>query len=97
MRYWRRPLDLDRVTVPRGRVRILEERCKGCGFCVEYCPKTVLEMSSRFNEKGYHPPEVIEAEACVNCDLCGMICPDFAIYSVAMPDENTKAQDGRAT
>ena len=86
MRYWRRPLDLDRVTVPHGEVRILRERCKGCGFCVEYCPKDVLALSEEFNQKGYHPPEVVDAEGCVNCHLCEMICPDFAIYSVALPD-----------
>jgi len=24
----------------------------------------------------------------VNCNLCEMICPDFAIYSVAVPDSD---------
>jgi len=24
---------------------------------------------------------------CVNCNLCEMICPDFAIFSVAAPEE----------
>ena len=88
MKYWRRPLDLDKVTVPHGRVHIIEDRCKGCGFCVEYCPKHVLVLSDRFNRKGYHPPEVIEAKdgECVNCNLCEMICPDFAIFAVAVPD-----------
>ena len=45
MRYWRKPLDSDRVRSPRGEVRIIVERCKGCGFCVEYCPRDVLVMS----------------------------------------------------
>jgi 2-oxoglutarate ferredoxin oxidoreductase subunit delta len=89
MKYWRQPLDLDKVTVPRGDVIIIADRCKGCGFCVEYCPKDVLALSDQFNRKGYHPPEVIEGTAgeCVNCNLCEMICPDFAIFSVAVPDE----------
>jgi len=25
---------------------------------------------------------VIKPGECVNCDLCEMLCPDFAIYSV---------------
>ena len=58
------------------------ERCKGCGFCVEYCPKAVLEMSEEFNVKGYHPPKVVKHGECVNCNLCEMICPDFAIFSM---------------
>jgi len=84
MRYWRKPLDHDRIQTPRGDVRILVERCKGCGFCVEYCPKDVLVMSDVFNSKGYHPPRVVQGEACVNCNLCEMICPDFAIFSVLL-------------
>ena len=85
MRYWRKPLDIDQITIPHGDVVIIEDRCKGCGFCVEYCPKDVLVMSTRFNVKGYHPPEVVKAGECVNCNLCEMICPDFAIFSVATP------------
>ena len=85
MKYWRQPLDRDEVKVPRGKVIVLEERCKGCGFCVEYCPKDKLVLSERFNRKGYHPPEVVNEEECVNCHLCEMICPDFAIFS--MPSE----------
>ncbi len=88
MKYWRTPLDIDQITVPHGEVHILEDRCKGCGFCVEYCPKDVLVMSERFNQKGYHPPEVVKTGECVNCSLCEMICPDFAIYSVAVPEES---------
>ena len=83
MKYWRRPLDIDQIKVPHGEVRILVERCKGCGFCVEYCPKDVLVMSGGFNRKGYHFPQVERGEECVNCNLCEMICPDFAIFSVA--------------
>lgn len=82
MKYWRKPLDLDRITVPHGTVVIIEDRCKGCEFCVEYCPKDVLKMSTEFNRKGYHPPEVVLEGECVNCNLCEMICPDFAIYCV---------------
>ncbi|MBM3286742.1 MAG: 4Fe-4S dicluster domain-containing protein [Candidatus Eisenbacteria bacterium] len=86
MKYWRRPLDFDQIKVPRGEVRVIIDRCKGCGFCVEYCPKDVLAMSDAFNVKGYHPPKVVKEGECVNCNLCEMICPDFAIYSVALPD-----------
>ena len=63
-----------------GVVSIDEERCKGCGYCVAFCPLGVLAMAVRFNSKGYHYPEVIDAEKCSGCDLCGMYCPDFAIH-----------------
>ncbi len=88
MKYWRKPLDLDQVTVPHGDVMIITERCKGCGFCVEYCPKGVLELSEEFNRKGYHPPKVVKHGECVNCNLCEMICPDFAIFSVELSESD---------
>jgi len=84
MKYWRKPLDYDQVKIPRGEVVIIAERCKGCAFCVEFCPKDVLAMSDSFNSKGYHPPYVVKKGECVNCNLCEMICPEFAIYSVAV-------------
>jgi 2-oxoglutarate ferredoxin oxidoreductase subunit delta len=64
----------------KGQVAIVVERCKGCGFCVEFCPTKVLVLSPAYNAKGYHPPEVVAAEKCSGCDLCGMYCPDFAIH-----------------
>ena len=85
MTYWRTPLDRDELIVPRGEVRILRDRCKGCGFCIEYCPRDVLARSDDFNRKGYHFPVVVKQAECVNCNLCEMLCPDFAIYSVAVP------------
>ncbi len=70
---------------PRGFVSILPERCKGCGYCVEFCPVDVLVMADGFNAKGYHYPEVVNADKCTGCDLCGMYCPDFAIYGKRAP------------
>jgi 2-oxoglutarate ferredoxin oxidoreductase subunit delta len=39
-----------------------------------------LALSSAFNAKGYHPPNLVHPEKCSGCDLCGMYCPDFAIF-----------------
>jgi len=72
--------------VAKGRVSIVVERCKACGFCVEFCPTHVLALSSAFNSKGYHPPHVVHPEKCSGCDLCGMYCPDFAIYGARTPE-----------
>ena len=79
MKLWRKPLDIDGIEVERGKIYIIDDRCKGCGYCVEFCPKKVLVVSDRFNVKGYHPPEVAYPERCVACGLCQLICPDFAI------------------
>jgi 2-oxoglutarate ferredoxin oxidoreductase subunit delta len=69
----------------RGVVSVDIERCKGCGFCVEFCPSHVLVMSAKFNGKGYHYPELVAGKDCLACDLCGMYCPDFAIYASRDP------------
>lgn len=47
--------------------------CKGCGICVAFCPKHVLDL-----EDG----KVIikDLEACIQCGQCELRCPDFAIY-----------------
>ena len=73
----------------RGIVYIDVKRCKGCGFCIEYCPKDVLVFSEAFNRKGYHYPELVKTGQCVHCELCEMICPDFAIFSLPEPDETS--------
>lgn len=80
MKFWRTPLDQAQNTIPLGIVHIVEERCKGCGFCVEFCPRDVLAMSGRTNARGYHPPEIKNGVVCADCGLCALLCPDFAIY-----------------
>ena len=82
MGFWRIPCDADEIDITLGEVHILDDRCKGCGYCIEYCPRQVLELSDKFNKKGYHPPVVVNPESCVNCHYCEVICAEFAIFSV---------------
>jgi 2-oxoglutarate ferredoxin oxidoreductase subunit delta len=66
----------------RGTIALVENRCKGCGFCIAYCPPKVLEFSADFNKQGYHFPFLKHPDGCTGCDLCGLYCPDFAIHGV---------------
>ena len=91
MKPWRTPLDVDKQKTPHGKIYIIVDRCKGCAFCVEYCPRDVLEMSDEYNQKGYHPPFAADESRCVNCDLCELICPEFAIYVLKEDDESEDA------
>ncbi len=97
MQYWRTPLDAAQMSSSQGTVFIIADRCKGCAFCVEYCPLDVLAMSDRFNRKGYHPPEVVKSGECVNCNLCEMICPEFAIFSVVKEPAGAAASPNAET
>jgi 2-oxoglutarate ferredoxin oxidoreductase subunit delta len=80
----RTPINLAEVTVPKGQVYLIPERCKGCSICIELCPREVLEESEGTNLKGYHYPEVVpgKEEDCVHCDFCTMVCPEFAIFTL---------------
>ena len=81
MKFWRLPLDAETQTIPVGELFIIADRCKGCGFCWEFCPNGVLAESQSFNKKGYHPPMVRKDMECNSCGICEVICPEFAIYS----------------
>jgi 2-oxoglutarate ferredoxin oxidoreductase subunit delta len=55
-------------------IDIIKEFCKGCGICVEFCPKDVLALGSDFKVNA------VNMEACNGDALCELRCPDFAIF-----------------
>jgi len=63
-----------RRRLPRGRVAVFPNWCKGCGLCVEFCPVGVLEQGPDGRVIVAHP------EKCTACRWCELHCPDFAIF-----------------
>lgn len=61
------------------QIYVNEEFCKGCGFCVHFCPTKVLAMSDELGSKGYFVAVVKDPDKCTTCRLCELVCPDFAI------------------
>lgn len=58
-------------------VMIYYKWCKGCGICVEFCPKQVLDFDADEQK-----PVVARPEDCIQCGICELRCPDFAITRV---------------
>jgi 2-oxoglutarate ferredoxin oxidoreductase subunit delta len=76
------PLAPDPSTTGFMPLEIAVDRCKGCGLCVDVCPKHVLALDPGVvNPLGYHPVRLTDAAACTSCALCARICPD-AVYTV---------------
>jgi len=77
----RRPITPpERLKIAKVKIFVIEDRCKGCGFCIEFCPRKVLDYRDELNIRGVHPPYVKNEEDCVGCGLCEAICPDLAIF-----------------
>lgn len=62
------------------------DRCKGCGLCIDVCPKKVLAISPEVNTKGYFPAYQARPEDCVYCSTCCIMCPDAAISIADVAD-----------
>jgi len=61
-------------------VTVKEEVCKGCGLCVDACPKKIMRLDvTHINKKGYHTAYCAVADECIGCAFCAMMCPDVAI------------------
>ncbi len=62
-----------------AKVTINKEKCKGCGYCVEFCPRGALIMTTEINAKGYSPAALADETKCSTCGFCEIICPEFTI------------------
>jgi len=54
-------------------IQINRDWCKGCGICVQFCPKKVLELDREDKAIAVRP------EDCICCRMCEMRCPDLAV------------------
>lgn len=69
-------------TIEAPKIVIVEDLCKGCGICTEFCPVKILKTSDHMTKKGVYPPEVVDATKCTGCRICQYYCPDLAIFIV---------------
>lgn len=53
--------------------------CKGCGYCIKFCPKHILEMGSERSQRGFFLPVQTDESACNSCGICALMCPEGAV------------------
>ncbi|MBN1696921.1 MAG: ferredoxin family protein [Spirochaetales bacterium] len=64
-----------------GQVVIKKQLCKGCGYCVEACPRHLLEQSGEINSNGYEYP-AYKGDGCTGCGFCFYACPELDAIEV---------------
>ena len=73
-----------------SEVMIDEQRCFGCGYCVEFCPQGCLERKGeKISRLGYALPQLTQPEQCNRCGICVRMCPRWAIeVNLSSEDRN---------
>ena len=59
----------------QGQIQIERERCKGCTFCMEFCPTKSISLSEGLNLKGYFVATFDPETGCNGCGTCALMCP----------------------
>lgn len=63
-----------------SRIIVDEHYCKGCGLCVDVCPRKIIALDpEKMTDKGYHPARLMDESQCTACANCALMCPDVAI------------------
>jgi len=58
-------------------VEVNQEKCTGCGECVDICPEEVYELQDEISVP-------VNAEDCVGCESCLEVCESDAITITEM-------------
>jgi len=53
-------------------LELCEEKCVGCGMCIEVCPQGVIALSNG-------AACLVDRDACMECGACARNCPAEAI------------------
>jgi len=63
----------------KAKIEINSSLCKGCQFCIVFCPKGSIRLSAKLNSKGYAFAEFDAEKQCTGCATCALVCPEAAI------------------
>ncbi len=65
----------------RGLLRVNQDECKGCGLCIESCPKKVITLKDQLNHYGYRTA-AYTGSGCTACGICFLACPEPGAITV---------------
>lgn len=64
----------------KNQISLMRVYCKGCGLCVDICPTGTLQLEDNHESKYGTSARIDAPEYCIDCKMCEMRCPDFAIF-----------------
>ena len=67
------------------KIVIDEEKCIGCGICIEYCNVDAIAINE---DRGVL--EVIALEDCIECHSCQQNCPENAILVYPLVEDSLR-------
>jgi len=70
------------------KIKIDQDKCKGCLLCVSFCPKGAIVVEQKLNRRGARPVKFKDEGTCIGCCQCAWICPDCCIEVFKEKDEN---------
>ncbi|OAT86118.1 4Fe-4S binding protein [Desulfotomaculum copahuensis] len=76
------------LELEKGFWTVFPGLCKGCGLCIQKCPKKCLAWSDVLGV--YGTPSIEPNDECIACGICQNVCPDCAI----MVEKKKKAKAG---
>lgn len=81
----------------RPKPVLLPQLCKGCGRCIEACPRGCITMGTEIDQASGLIPVVVDRETCNACGLCITACPEpFGLSTIEYELEDPKHLFGAA-
>ena len=78
----------------RPKPFLFPEFCKGCGRCIDSCPKHCLSSGAGINPETGLVPIVMDLERCNGCGLCMSACPEpYGLAATPAYDAEFELQD----
>jgi len=74
------------IAVERPKPFVFPHLCKGCGRCIDSCPKHCITPGTQIDPATGLIPVVLDLEKCNGCGLCVSACPEPYGLGTDMPE-----------